>query len=188
MEENDMKKMNKQVLILNGDYQPLTRFPLSLQSMKKVLKALLRDSITVVKEYDETITIKNKVIHLPKIVVLKKFINLSFIPRFSRRNVYLRDNYTCQYCGKKFSYYELTYDHVIPRKLGGETKWDNIVTACKSCNGKKGGLTLEESNMKLIHPPFIPSLSHLEKNSKNCCKQNIFDWDEEDWKKEMEVN
>lgn len=158
--------MNKQVLILNSDYRPLTQYPLSLQTMKKVIKSLLKDRLIVVQEYDETIKIKNKTIHLPKIVVLRKYIKMNHKPRFSRKNVYLRDNYTCQYCGKKFDYDDLTFDHVIPRKNGGKTEWNNIVTACKDCNGKKGGKTLEESNMKLLSYPSLPTFNHLENMSK----------------------
>lgn len=168
--------LGKPVLILNGDYQPLSRYPLSLNTVKKVIKSLLKGRLSVIKEYDDIIYIKNKEFKLPKIVVLKKYINVSHTPKFSRKNVYLRDNYTCQYCGKKFSDSELTFDHVIPRCKGGKTTWDNIVTACKECNGKKGGKTLEESHMNLIHRPFIPSISLLEKNADLCEKNSYKDW------------
>lgn len=157
--------MGMPVLILNGDYQPLTKYPLSLNTVRKVIKSLLKGRVSIVKEYDETISLGNEVIHLPKIVVLKKYINVSHTPKFSRKNVYLRDNYTCQYCGKRFCADDLTFDHIVPRCHGGKTTWDNIVTACKTCNGKKGGKTLEESHMKLLNQPFIPTMSLLEKNS-----------------------
>ena len=81
--------MNRPVLILNGDYQPLSKYPLSLNSMKKVIKSLLKGRLSVVKEYDDTIIIQNKEMKLPKIVVLKKYINVTHTPKFSRRNVYL---------------------------------------------------------------------------------------------------
>ena len=112
--------------------------------MKKVIKSLLKGRLSVVKEYDDTIIIQNKEMKLPKIVVLKKYINVTHTPKFSRRNVYLRDNYICQYCGNKFKADDLTFDHVMPRCKGGKTTWDNIVTACRECNGKKGGKTLED--------------------------------------------
>lgn len=178
--------LGKPVLILNGDYQPLSRYPLSLNTVKKVIKSLLKGRISVIKEYDDTIYIKNKEFKLPKIVVLKKYINVSHTPKFSRKNVYLRDNYTCQYCGQKFSPDELTFDHVLPRCKGGKTTWDNIVTACKCCNGKKGGKTLEEAHMNLIHKPFIPSMALLEKNSQLCGKYRYDDWFEElQWQDEL---
>ena len=120
------------VLILNSDGTPLSRFPLSLNIMKKVLKALLKGHINVVQEYDASIKVKNKDLKLPKIVMLNRYVKVNHNPKFSRKNIYLRDNYTCQYCGQKFSAEELTFDHVNPRCKGGETVWDNIVTCCKS--------------------------------------------------------
>lgn len=170
------------VLILNGDYQPLTKYPLSLNTVRKVIKSLLKGRVSIVKEYDETIALGNDVIHLPKIVVLKKYINVSHTPKFSRKNVYLRDNYTCQYCGKRFSPNDLTFDHIVPRCHGGKTTWDNIVTACKTCNGKKGGKTLEEAHMHLLNQPFVPTMGLLEKNSEQMGIKSYGKWfDELDW-------
>ncbi|XP_028761226.1 uncharacterized protein LOC114719840 isoform X2 [Neltuma alba] len=71
----------------------------------------------------------------------------------SRKNILFRDNYTCQYCS---SYENLTIDHVIPTALGGEWKWENLVTACVKCNSKKGHRTLEEAKMKLLKAPKAP--------------------------------
>lgn len=179
--------LGKPVLILNGDYQPLSRYPLSLNTVKKVIKSLLKGRIAVVKEYDDSIFIKNQEVKLPKIVVLKKYINVSHTPKFSRKNVYLRDNYTCQYCGKRFKADELTFDHVVPRNAGGKTTWDNIVTACKYCNGKKGGKSLQDSGMKLLHQPHIPTMSQLERNSQNNVNKFYQDWYEElSWNDEMQ--
>lgn len=171
--------LGKPVLILNGDYQPLSRYPLSLNSVEKVIKSLLKGRISVVKEYDDTILIKNEEFKLPKIVVLKKYVNVSHKPKFSRKNVYLRDNYTCQYCGKRFTADELTFDHVVPKNAGGKTTWDNIVTACKCCNGKKGGKSLQDCGMKLLHQPHIPTMGQLEKNSQNNTNNFYKDWYEE---------
>ena len=108
------------VLILNSDGTPLSRFPLSLNIMKKVLKALLKGHINVVQEYDASIKVKDKDLKLPKIVMLNKYVKIDHKPKFSRKNIYLRDNYTCQYCGQKFDPDDLTFDHVIPRACGGE--------------------------------------------------------------------
>lgn len=168
--------MNRPVLVLNGDYQPLSYYPLSLNSMKKVMKSLLKGHINVVKEYDESIYIHNQEIKLPKIVVLKKYINIYKTPKFSRHNVYLRDNYTCQYCGQKFTSDELTFDHLLPKCMGGQTTWTNIVTACKHCNHDKGGKSLEESHMHLLHEPYIPTNKQLEENSKKNYKKKENDW------------
>jgi 5-methylcytosine-specific restriction endonuclease McrA len=76
--------------------------------------------------------------------------------KFNRRNLFARDRNHCQYCGKKFSTSELSLDHVIPRRLGGDATWDNIVCACLKCNVKKGGQTPAQAHMKLIQKPVKP--------------------------------
>jgi 5-methylcytosine-specific restriction endonuclease McrA len=76
--------------------------------------------------------------------------------KFSRTNVLTRDNFTCQYCGKRAPRRELNYDHVNPRKLGGRTVWENIVTSCYSCNSRKAGRTPEQAKMKLLRRPYRP--------------------------------
>lgn len=180
--------MGKPVLILNGDYQPLSKYPLSLNSMKKVLKSLLKGRISVVKEYDDCIYIQGNEMKLPKVVVLKKYINVSHKPKFSRKNVYLRDDYTCQYCGKKFKAEDLTFDHVVPRKNGGQTTWENIVTCCRECNTHKGCKSSDEAHMYPLREPHIPTMRELEANSvKRGHKDNVNDWlSEAYWNEELE--
>lgn len=77
--------------------------------------------------------------------------------KFSRINVLTRDDFRCQYCGKRKAMRELNYDHVIPRSLGGKTTWENIVSACYKCNSKKGGRTPEQAGMVLLTRPSKPS-------------------------------
>jgi 5-methylcytosine-specific restriction endonuclease McrA len=76
--------------------------------------------------------------------------------RFSRRNVYLRDAHTCQYCGRVFREEELNLDHVVPRDVGGKTNWENIVTACVRCNSRKANRLPEQAGMSLRRPPAKP--------------------------------
>ena len=76
--------------------------------------------------------------------------------KFNRRNIYARDGNRCQYCGKKFATTELSLDHVVPRRQGGKSTWDNIVCACLKCNIKKGGRTPAEAHMTLIAVPKRP--------------------------------
>lgn len=180
--------MDLPVLILNGDYNPLSRYPLSLNSMKRVLKSLLKGRITVVKSYDDTILVHGNELKLPKVVVLKRYINIPRTPKFSRRNVYLRDDYTCQYCGKQFQTSELTFDHVVPRKNGGKTTWENIVTCCRHCNTKKDCQTCSEAKMFPIKLPKIPTAKELEKASaKHSNNQSVNDWlSEAYWNVELE--
>jgi 5-methylcytosine-specific restriction endonuclease McrA len=74
--------------------------------------------------------------------------------RLTRREIFLRDHHTCQYCGIRTR--DLTIDHVMPRHRGGRHTWENLVTACKACNHRKGGKTLEEARFRLSRPPFEP--------------------------------
>ena len=76
--------------------------------------------------------------------------------KFNRRNLFARDRNHCQYCGKRFSTSELSLDHVIPRRMGGNATWTNIVCACLKCNVKKGGRTPAQAGMKLIKKPVKP--------------------------------
>lgn len=159
--------LGKQVLILNADYRPISYYPLSVQSMKKVLKAIFKNKINVIEEYDETITLGGTTMHLPKVAILKRYVHTLQTPKFSRYNVYLRDKFTCQYCGKKFPHSELTFDHCYARCKGGKTNWLNIVTACKECNTKKGCKDIDNKRYKLLSKPHIPTNAELLRNLKS---------------------
>lgn len=79
--------------------------------------------------------------------------------KFNRRNIYARDENTCQYCGRRFPTQELTIDHVVARSKGGPTNWANVVVACTRCNARKGGRHLSDTGMRLIRPPAAPRRS-----------------------------
>jgi 5-methylcytosine-specific restriction endonuclease McrA len=96
----------------------------------------------------------------PAVIVLKNYVRSRFMSyNCNRRNVVWRDKNVCQYCGNKFTFSELTMDHVIPKSRGGEKSWNNIVASCKKCNSKKGDRTPEEARMPLIKKPFVPRWS-----------------------------
>jgi 5-methylcytosine-specific restriction endonuclease McrA len=96
-------------------------------------------------------------LYVPRIVRLLKYDRL---PRnavkFNRRNIFLRDEHRCQYCGERFPAHRLSLDHVLPRSRGGPTNWENIVCACLECNVRKGGRTPHEARMRLIRQPAKP--------------------------------
>ena len=96
-------------------------------------------------------------VRVPKIVVLSFYDRL---PRkevkFTRHNVFLRDKFTCQYCGNPFAERDLNLDHVHPRDKGGKTTWENIVTSCIRCNTRKANKLAHEVDMKLMRPPATP--------------------------------
>lgn len=136
--------MSNDTLVLNADYNPLCLLPLSTVDWQTAVKAVFADKATIIKEYtDWEVHSQYVTMKVPSIIVATKWINPSFGVAFNRRMVYLRDGHKCQYCGEAFHIDDLTFDHVIPRSQGGETTWDNIVTACRTCNFIKGTDPLE---------------------------------------------
>jgi 5-methylcytosine-specific restriction endonuclease McrA len=92
---------------------------------------------------------------VPSIIRLQDYVNIPYKGVvLSRQNIFKRDGHICQYCGSRS---DLTLDHVMPRSRGGQSSWDNLLTACKSCNSKKGDCTPEEANMTMKRKPFKPS-------------------------------
>jgi 5-methylcytosine-specific restriction endonuclease McrA len=90
---------------------------------------------------------------LPSVIALKEFVLQSRRPAFTRFNVFLRDQFACQYCAGQFPVPDLTFDHLIPRSRGGITSWDNVVTACSKCNLRKGN---QLPKVVKMHPRNIP--------------------------------
>ena len=154
-------------LVLNADYRPLSYFPLSIWSWKDTVKAVFLDRVNIVEEYDQKVSSPSFEMFLPSIIALKDYIPHSHTPAFTRFNVFLRDDFTCQYCYEKFSTKELTFDHLIPRSKGGLTNWENVVTACSHCNWTKGSKGLSQVGFKLLRKPKEPSQYSLRLKSKN---------------------
>ena len=151
-------------LVLNADYRPLSYYPLSLWSWHVSIKSVVLDRVNIVSSYDRIVRSPSLNMRLPSVIALKSFIKPQSNPSFTRFNVFLRDRFSCQYCG---SGEELTFDHLLPRSKGGQTNWDNVVTACSGCNVKKGGRLLKHSEMTLTQIPFRPTTEDLHKNGKN---------------------
>jgi 5-methylcytosine-specific restriction endonuclease McrA len=150
-------------LVLNADFRPLSYYPLSIWCWQDAVKSVFLDRVSIVSNYKRKIRSPSFEMNLPSVIALKSFIQPSKNPNFTRFNVFLRDKFLCQYCG---SNQELTFDHLLPRSKGGKTNWDNVVTACSSCNVKKGGRLLKNSDMTLNQDPFQPSTEDLHKNGK----------------------
>ena len=150
-----------QTLVLNADYRPLSYHPLSLWSWKDAMSALLLDRVNLVETYDRVVHSPSRAFKVPSVVALKRYVSFNGRPAFTRYNIYLRDNFTCQYCGDHFPAKELTFDHVHPRSRGGLTEWTNVVAACSPCNLKKANKTPEEAGMPLIQEALEPSVRRL---------------------------
>ncbi|RLA94086.1 MAG: HNH endonuclease [Deltaproteobacteria bacterium] len=140
-------------LLLNATYEPLR-----VISWKKAVVLVILGKVEVIEEYDREIRSVSFSIKLPSVVRLLRYVRRGGAEvKFSRRNIYARDGYRCQYCGRQFPYDELTCDHVIPRSRGGRTEWTNVVTCCRECNHRKGGRTPEEAGMRLLRQPKRPA-------------------------------
>src|ERR1700733_9138337 len=113
--------------------------------------------VEVVAEYDEQIRSPTLAIRAPAVVRLKRPMGgMKRGVKFSRINVFTRDEFRCQYCGERKGPHELNYDHVVPRVQGGQTVWENIVTSCYDCNAMKRGRTPDQAGMKLLRRPVKP--------------------------------
>ena len=152
------------VLVLNADFKPMSYFPLSLLSWQDAVKAVFLERVHIVSEYEKEIHSPSFRMRLPSVVALKEYVNLDRRPAFTRFNVFLRDSFSCQYCGVNERSENLTFDHVLPRCQGGGTSWENIVTACQRCNLDKGGRSPAEARMPLMTWPRCPSVHELNAN------------------------
>lgn len=155
---------SKRTLLLNADYRPLTTMPLSTFSWQEAVTSVLSERVNVVEEYEEVlIRSQNFEMFLPSVVSLKQYIKIQDQPKFTRLNIFVRDNFTCQYCLKRLPTTKLTFDHVVPISRGGTTGWQNITTACNKCNTKKGNKLCSEIKMWPKNKPHTPDHKMLKK-------------------------
>ena len=153
--------MNLQTLVLNADFRPLSRFPLSSWHWRDAVTALLLNRVNLVAEYEQVIRSPSRSMRVPSVVALKRYRSLEGHPPFTRFNIYCRDRWLCQYCGNQFSSHDLTFDHVVPRSRGGRTTWENVVAACSPCNLRKANKTPKEAGMELLKAPYRPTRREL---------------------------
>lgn len=146
----------EQVILLNSNYSFL-----DIISWKKAMKLIFKEKVEVVKNTAKKIADY----YVPQVIRLIKFVRIVYkreVP-FGKRNVFVRDNYTCQYCGKQFSKHTkaLTIDHVIPKVRGGKSTWENCVASCKECNTRKGKRTPREIGYVLNKRPIKPTINEF---------------------------
>ena len=168
--------LNSEVLVLNKSFQPI-----NVINLRRALTMLYADIAYALDEqyqmfnfeswselsagaHNEWIGTSTGKLRVPRLLVLQIY---NRVPagrvRFSRRNIYVRDEHTCQYCGKEGHRTEFNLDHVIPRSQGGGTNWENIVCSCIKCNTRKGGRTPKQAGMHLKRQPVQPSWHDLTK-------------------------
>jgi 5-methylcytosine-specific restriction endonuclease McrA len=165
--------LDASVLVLNRHYQPV-----HVTSVRRAMSLMYQGAARAIDEqyrlYEfedwaalstavhECIATVNRRIRIPRVVVLSAY---EYLPkgrvRFSRFNIYARDNDTCQYCGRQLPRSELNLDHVVPRSQGGKTSWENVVCSCVPCNLAKGGRTPLQAGMLLLREPVRPRWTPL---------------------------
>jgi 5-methylcytosine-specific restriction endonuclease McrA len=161
--------LNSSVLVLNRSFLPIhvtsvrRAFTLLYQDIARVVNEEYRtfdfrswQELAVARDAESIGSVQGR-IRVPRVIVLTAF---DRIPkrhvRFSRLNIYARDDFTCQYCGHHPPRQELNLDHVVPRSLGGRSTWENVVCSCLECNRRKGGRTPKQAGLKLRRKPARP--------------------------------
>jgi 5-methylcytosine-specific restriction endonuclease McrA len=152
-------------VVLNATYEPIT-----IVSSKRALILFLEGKAMIVEEHPELVVRSpSQTFPVPTSIVLKHFVKGRMVFRtkalLTQRNLFIRDQYTCQYCGRNKQQLKssefLTRDHVMPRHIGGRDIWENVVTCCNSCNNKKAYHLLEDINMTLLKIPTAPTIFEL---------------------------
>ena len=146
--------MGGEVLVLNATYEPL-----SVVSVRRAVVLLLKEKAEAIEVNGNIIRSEYLSFPLPLVIRLMYYVkiptNCISLP-VTRNSVLRRDKYICQYCGQIYLRQDLTLDHILPSSRGGKTTWENVTTACKKCNGRKGNRTPEEANMPLLTQPKRP--------------------------------
>ncbi|MEP2023178.1 MAG: HNH endonuclease [Reichenbachiella sp.] len=157
--------MTGKVLVLNQDYSPLTVCTIQ----RAFLLVYLNKAELLEADSEHSIRTVSASYPLPAVIKINKYIQVPYRGVvMTRQNIFKRDNGLCQYCGIDR---DLTLDHLIPRSKGGKSSWNNLVTACKACNAKKGNYTLEEAGLVLKKPPFKPSYIMFLRNNLGAMKK-----------------
>jgi 5-methylcytosine-specific restriction endonuclease McrA len=142
--------VNKAVLVLNQNYEPL-----NVCNVRRAIVLVFDGKAEVLEVHPGTVASPSRVFPSPSVI---RMVYLIHRPRprvkLTRREVFIRDHYTCQYCGRQAG--DLTIDHVVPKSKGGSHSWENLVSACKPCNHRKGGKTLAEARLTLKRAPAEP--------------------------------
>lgn len=141
-------------LLLNSSYEPMR-----VVSWQKALILWFQGKVEILEFHSSYARSARSSFQLPSVLRLKSYVRprSGGAVRFCRENVYIRDNFTCQYCANKFSGKNLTLDHVVPVSKQGQKSWTNVVSACRECNQRKAARTPNQANMPLLKEPRVPT-------------------------------
>jgi len=144
-----LNRLQKPVLVLNASYEPI-----NICAARRALVLVLKGVASAEEISAQVIHSSRRQVPLPSVIRLLEYRRIPHQTRaLSRKNILMRDRYTCQYCHKTLASGELTLDHVVPRSRLGESAWENLVASCHPCNNRKGSRTPEEAGMKLLRAP-----------------------------------
>ena len=142
--------INSPVLVLNQNYQPL-----NVCNVRRAVVLLGRGKAEIIINGRGHIRTISLLVQVPSVIRLVYMVRRPLVRRrLSRRAIFYRDGFRCQYCGKESK--NMTLDHIMPRSRGGPHVWENVVSACIPCNHKKAGLTPKEANMRMLKKPTVP--------------------------------
>ena len=140
------------MLVLNATYEPI-----NVCTVRRAVVLLLKEKAEMIERADWQLHSESTTLSRPMVIRLVSYVRIprhSHRRKITRRAVFARDDWTCQYCGARSN---LTVDHVIPRSKGGSSEWENIVASCAPCNRRKGNLLLRNSGMRLSRMPRTPN-------------------------------
>jgi 5-methylcytosine-specific restriction endonuclease McrA len=142
-------RLHRPVLVLNASYEPI-----NICAARRALILIFKGVAMAEEHAGAQLHSQRETIQLPSVIRLLEYRRIPHQTRaLSRKNILMRDRYTCQYCHKVLPSGELTLDHVVPRSRAGETAWENLVACCHPCNNRKGNRTPDEAGMKLHRAP-----------------------------------
>ncbi len=146
---NSASRLHLPVLVLNASYEPI-----NVCGARRALVLLLKGVASAEEDSRGFVHSPSRALAVPSVIRLLEYRRIPHQTRaLSRKNILIRDRYTCQYCEQTLPSAELTLDHVVPRSRGGESAWENLVTCCHRCNNRKGSRLPEEAGMRLARQP-----------------------------------
>lgn len=142
-------RLHRPVLVLNASYEPI-----NICAARRAIVLVLKGAATAEEHSHLTVRSAIKSVTLPSVIRLLGYRRIPHQTRsLSRKNILMRDRFTCQYCQRTLPSGDLTLDHVVPRSRSGESAWENLVACCHDCNNRKGSRTPEEAGMRLARQP-----------------------------------
>ena len=166
-----LDRLHQPVLVLNASYEPI-----NVCAARRALVLVLKGVASAEELAAAAVHSARQVLNLPSVIRLLEYRRIPHQPRsLSRKNILMRDRYTCQYCHRMLPASEMTLDHVIPRSRGGDSSWENLVACCHVCNNIKGGRTPEEADMMLLRPPRPFSL-HTNRHLMRLLAKSDYQW------------